>query len=258
MNDERDIVLPPRPGVFDPIDLAGLPEPVRRYFTAAIAPGSPLWRSARLDMRGSIRIGRWVPFRAHELLTPTRGFIWRARAAGIITGSDRYVDGQGSMRWKVLGLIPVMRADGADISRSGAARAGAEALWLPTALLPDNGVDWSATDDTHITARCTIDDTPLELHHTLDETGRVTATLFDRWGDPDNTGTFRWHPCGGDVTAHATFDGLTIPCAGSLGWGYGTDQWDTGEFFRYQLAGVEPIIGGAGGTQAADPRNAGA
>jgi hypothetical protein len=41
--------------------------------------------------------------------------------------------------------------------------------------------------------------------------------------------------CGGDVTAHSTFEGLTIPSAGTFGWFYGTDRWPDGEFFRYQI-----------------------
>jgi hypothetical protein len=241
--DEQKLLLPPAPGVFDPNEVGDLAEPVRRYFTAAIAPGAPLWRSMRLEMRGAIRIGRWVPFRAHEVLAPTRGFVWTARAAGVITGSDRYLEHHGSMSWKILGLVPVLHADGADISRSGAGRAGAEALWLPPALLPRYGARWEATDDTHITGRLTIDETAVELHHTIDALGHVTSSVFDRWGDPDRTGTYGWHPCGGDVTAYATFHGLTIPSAGSFGWGYGTDRWTTGEFFRYRLTSVKPVEG---------------
>jgi hypothetical protein len=41
-----------------------------------------------------------------------------------------------------------------------------------------------------------------------------------------------WHNCGGQVTAQAHFGGLTIPSAGGLGWFYGTDRWNDGEFFR--------------------------
>jgi hypothetical protein len=42
------------------------------------------------------------------------------------------------------------------------------------------------------------------------------------------------------VTAHARSDGLTIPRAGRLGWFYGTDRWNDGEFFRYQIETVTP------------------
>ncbi|MCZ7530237.1 MAG: hypothetical protein M5U31_07760 [Acidimicrobiia bacterium] len=240
MREQRRLALPAATA-FDPAEIAGLPEPVRRYFTAAIAPGTPASRSVELRMRGSIRIGRWMPFRADEILTPLRGFVWRARAAGIISGSDRFVDDKGVMRWKLAGVVPVMSAEGPDISRSAAGRAGGEGLWLPTALLPRFGVAWDATDDGHITARFRVGETAIELRHTIDDAGRVTASVLDRWGDPDSAGTFASHPFGGDVTGYGSFGGITIPTSGRLGWGYGTDSWPDGEFFRYQLTDVEPV-----------------
>lgn len=241
MDDERRVLELAPDGVFDPGEVADLPEPVRRYFAASIAPGAPRSQSVRLRMRGSIRVGRWIPFRAHEVLTPRRGFVWSARAGGIITGSDRYIEGRGSMRWRIAGLVPVVHADGPDVSRSGAGRAGGEALWLPTALLPRFGVAWDAPDASHITARFAVDDTPLELRNTIDGAGRVTESVFRRWGDPDRAGVFDWHSCGGDVTGYGTYGALTIPTAGRIGWGYGTEAWTNGEFFRYRLTTVEPV-----------------
>ncbi|MDQ4145336.1 MAG: hypothetical protein M3198_16665 [Actinomycetota bacterium] len=62
---------------------------------------------------------------------------------------------------------------------------------------------------------------------------------MERWEDPDNADTFGWHPFGGEITRQATFDGLTIPAVGRLGWFYGTDRWPDGEFFRYELMDLE-------------------
>jgi hypothetical protein len=59
--------------------------------------------------------------------------------------------------------------------------------------------------------------------------------VFDRWGDPDSSGSFAWHPFGGEITSYRTFEGLTIPSSGRLGWYFGTDRWPAGEFFRYQI-----------------------
>ncbi len=92
-------------------------------------------------MGGHIKIGRWLPFRARETLTPQHGFLWAARVAALIAGSDHYVDGSGRMDWKMVGVVRVMHADGPDVSRSGAQRAAAEAVWVPTALLPRFDVD---------------------------------------------------------------------------------------------------------------------
>ena len=235
------LLTPPEPGHFGDADLAGLPEPVRRHLAEAIARGTPLATSARLRMRGHIKVGRWLPFRAHQVLSPHHGFIWTARAAGVIAGSDRYVDGTGGMDWKLAGLVTVAHAQGPDVSRSAAGRAGAEAVWLPTALLPRFGVRWSAGSADQVTAAFRVGDTPVALRLRLDAAGRIASLLFDRWGDPDNSGDFGWHRFGGEVTGYRSFHGLTIPSEGRLGWFYGDDRWPAGEFFRYQITDLQPF-----------------
>ena len=47
---------------------AGLPEAARRYLEHAIAPGTPLATVVRLRMRGKIKLKRWLPFRAEEVI----------------------------------------------------------------------------------------------------------------------------------------------------------------------------------------------
>jgi len=222
-------------GTFSEQELDGLPEPVKRFFRATIRPGSPLAQSARIDMKGRIKVRRWLPFSAHELLTPHVGFVWTARAGGLISGSDRFVDGEGEMSWKLGGLIPVMRAAGPDVSRSTAERAAAEAVWVPTALLPRFGVEWAAVDENHISACYQIATYPIRVRYTLAGDGLVRSLVFDRWGDPDVAGTFGLFPFGGEFTAHRTFREVTIPVAGRFGWHHGTDRWTQGEFFRYRI-----------------------
>ena len=121
-NQEARLLQPPAPGRFDAEELEGLPEPARRHLTQAIAPGTPLAAAARLRMRGRIKVGRWLPFRAHQVLNPHHGFVWTARAAGIIAGSDRYVDGTGGLDWKLAGVVTVAHAQGPDVARSAAGR----------------------------------------------------------------------------------------------------------------------------------------
>jgi hypothetical protein len=229
------------PGTFSGAELDGLPEPVRRHLAQAIAPGTPLTVSARLRMRGSIKIGRWLPFRARQVLSPHHGFVWAARAAGVIAGADRFVDGVGGMEWKLAGLVNVMRADGPDHSRSAAGRAAAEAMWVPTALLPRFGVRWSASGADEVRASFRIGEVPIELRYRLDGDGRIVSFVFDRWGDPDGSGAFAWHPFGGEITGYRTFDGVTIPSAGRAGWFFGTDRWPGGEFFRYRITELELV-----------------
>ena len=227
-------------GLFSEEELAGLPDPVARYFLASIAPGALLAQAARLEIRGHLKIGRWLPFSSTEVLDPQRGFLWRARVAGrLVVGSDRYFERSAAMHWSILGLVPVIRAEGPDLARSAAARAGGEGMWLPTAMLPRFGVNWTAQSDNAVTARFSVDHCPMEIHYGLDVHGRVRSVLFDRWGDPDRSGAWGWHRCGGDVTAYHTFAGLTIPGAGRFGWHYGTSRWTEGEFFRYVVTKLQ-------------------
>jgi hypothetical protein len=238
------LARPAAPGGFTDAELAGLPWPAARYLASVVAPGTPLAVSARLRMRGRIKVGRWLPFQAREILAPHSGFLWKARVAGVIVGSDRYADGVGRLEWTLAGIRRLVRADGPDVSRSAAERAGAEALFVPTALLPRFGVAWSASDERHLTAEFDVDGRPMRVECTLDAHGRLVSFVFDRWGDPDRTGTWGVHPCGGLVTGHRTFGGVTVPASGRFGWYPGTDRWADGEFFRYTVTDLT-LVGSA-------------
>lgn len=231
----RQLLGAPSGAAFDPSTLDPLPEPVRRYFSAAVAPGTAVATVAALRMRGRIKIGRWLPFVSDEVLSPQSGFVWRARAAHLLTGHDAYLGGRGEMRWRVFGAATIMRADGPDVARSAAGRCGGEGVWLPTALLPQLGVSWTAPESNHIVASFAVDTTAVELHIRIDSTGLVESIAFDRWGDPDRSGSFDWHAFGGEVTEHQTFSGLTVPSSGRWGWFPSTDRWQQGEFFRCRI-----------------------
>lgn len=188
-------------------------------------------------MRGSIKLGgRWFRFRARQIESPHRGFLWTARVGGVIFGSDRYAGGMGVMDWRIFGVLRVAHAEGDDVSRSAAGRGMAEAIWVPTALLPRFGVRWEADDDSHVRAHYRLGSTEATLRCTLDSGNRIHSAVFDRWGDPDNTGNWRALPFGFEATAYSTFDGVTIPVAGRAGWYYGTERWPAGEFFRLKIS----------------------
>jgi hypothetical protein len=164
----------------------------------------------------------------------------------VITGSDRFEDDAGVQDWRLGGLIKVIHAAGADVTRSGAGRAGAEAMWVPTALLPRFGVTWSGRDERHVTARYEVGTTPLEIRFRIDGEGRAESLVFDRWGDPDNSGTWGWHPFGGEITGYRSFGAVNVPSEGRFGWFYGTDRWPDGEFFRYRITDLRLVTAGCG------------
>ena len=246
--------IPADRGAFDDGDLAGLPEPVMRYLRAAIAQGAPLARAADMVMRGRLRLkGRWLPFRAHEVLAPHEGFVWRARVGGVITGSDRCIGGHGQMDWKLFGLVRVAHAEGDDVTRSAAGRAAGEAVWVPTSLLPRFGVRWDATSEHDLRVGLTIDGADVTLHMRIDDVGHLKWVRLDRWGDPDETGTWGLHPFGFQVTETRRLGPFSIPAAGTAGWFHGTDRWADGQFFRCDITSLDPV-GGAGAPSVDRPK----
>ncbi|MDB4932300.1 MAG: hypothetical protein JWM10_4784 [Myxococcaceae bacterium] len=224
----------PRGAPFSPDEVAALPEGARRYLTHAVAPGTPRASAVRLSMRGSIKLGGWCPFEAEQVIRWQRGFVWRAtaRVHGLpVSGSDRWVDGEGAMRWKLLGLVPVVTAEGPDISRASLGRVQVEAVWLPSALLgPD--VAWQARDPTHLGVDLALRDEHGHLEMTVDARGALRTVSIRRWGNPEGE-AFHAVPFGAIAEDERCFEGYTIPTKLRVGWYFGTDRFEPeGEFFR--------------------------
>jgi hypothetical protein len=235
--DELWSSVSPSQRTFERSQLSGLPEAARRYLTHAIAPGTPLASAVRLRMHGEIKLGRWLPFTAEQVIHWGRGMIWRAtvRMYGMpITGFDRLLDGAGAMRWKLLGIIPIMTASGPEITRSAAGRVTAESVWLPSVLCRDE-VAWTVLGALHPQARLTVAGETGEVALTVATDGRLQNLNMQRWGNPGG-GQFRYEAFGGVAEQEASFGGYTIPTRLRIGWYFGTNLFETdGEFFRVTI-----------------------
>ncbi|GAB2577661.1 DUF6544 family protein [Microlunatus antarcticus] len=227
------------PPPFDAGMVAHLPEPARRYLTHAIAPGTPLWQSVQVSMVGRIGLGSWRRFSADQVVAPGRGYIWAAvaRVLGVpVVGYDRLSGGSGEMRWRLLDLVPVADASGADVTRSAAGRLASEIVLVPTAFA---SVTWTAggADTAVATSGRGAEQQRVELH--LGADGHLVDLVMQRWGNPDGK-PFALHPFGVSVDADRAADGVTTPSAVRAGWWHGTDRQDAGEFFRAEITRVEP------------------
>lgn len=220
--------------IWRPGERASLPEAARRYLEHAIAPGTMLASAVRLRMHGEIKLTRWAPFRAEQVTTWNRGMVWTAtvRVSGLpVRGYDRLVNGQGEMRWRLLGLIPVMAASGPDISRSAAGRVLTEAVWLPSVLAAEE-VRWTTDDASQPRAQLRTNGDAADLALTIDSQGGLQVCALLRWGNPGG-GPFRYVAFGAMVDEERRFGGYTIPSRLRVGWYIGTDRFEReGEFFR--------------------------
>lgn len=227
--------VPPEP--FDLDMLADLPEPARRWLTHAIAPGTPLWRSVELTMHGQLKIGTWRRFTATQVLAPPDGYIWAARASvyGLpVVGYDRLSSGSGQMRWRLLGVLPVLNAAGPDITRSAAGRLASEIALLPTAF---RAATWRLADgpDTAV-ATWQIGAESIDVALRVAPDGRLLDVLVQRWSDAG--GPFGYVPFGVTCEQERRLGGVTIPSVVRAGWWWGTPRQAEGEFFRAELTGA--------------------
>ena len=212
-------------------DLRGLPEPAQRYLRHAIAPGTPLAATCRLEMTGSMRPtpdGPRVSLTADETIAPRRGFVWSARTqmkGAPVLVRDHYLDGEGGVDVTALGVVPVpLGGPPDDVARSARGRLVGEAVWCPTALVhPD--VQWEDAGADRAQFSLAVDGEPVTVVLRVDGDGALREVTLDRWGDADG-GPWRAMPYGFAVEAEGVFGGVTIPTRITGGWLYGTDRFD--------------------------------
>ena len=239
----RSLETPSIGGRFSPEMVSNLPAPAKRYFLHAIKRGTPLASSVILRMKGSIRLkpdAAWMPMQARQILSPPRGFVWRASAgSGLlrISGADYYFDDAGAIRFHLWGLVPAVKVTGPDIARSAAGRTAGETFWIPSALLPGQGVNWEEVDESSARVAVKVGSETVRVKISVDREGACHSVSFQRWGDRTQDGRFAYIPFGGDLSEERTFGGYTIPTTISGGWWYGTEHYF--EFFRARVENAE-------------------
>jgi hypothetical protein len=222
INGQRTI----KPQIYDQKEIEGLPAPVQRYFQAVLKDGQPIVAAVNLTQQGLFNLSetkaKWSPFTATQFVTTQRpGFDWDARiqmAPGVSAFvHDAYMLGGGSLHASLLGLFTVADVRGTPAAAQGELlRFFAEMPWYPTALLPSQGVDWEAIDNT--SARATVTD------------GATTVSLVFRFSAEGKIETMRAEaryrdkltamPWSGRFWDYSTCNGMLIPLQGEVGWEY--------------------------------------
>lgn len=215
------------PAKVDFSSLADLPPPVARYFRRVLTNGQTRIRLAELQQAGELRTdvdsGKWLPFRAHHVIVPPApGFLWDARVrmpAGLHLGVvDSYVGGVGSGRVSLFSMFQLAAETGFPELDSGALhRYLAEAVWCPTALLPQSGVVWQAIDQRSARATLAHGKTCVSLEFRFDDAGEVTG-IYTPGRYRRRGGTFSRTPWEGHFRDYRNFAGMRVPHYGEVGW----------------------------------------
>lgn len=212
--------------------LADLPPPVARYFRYALTDGQPMIRKARMRQSGVLRTAMtsetWLSFSAdHLIVPPATGFLWNARVvlplAMHLRVLDGYVAGEGSGRVTFMSAFAAATESGLPELDAGALhRYLAEAVWAPTALLPQAGVVWTPIDERSALATLSNRGTTVSLEFRFGDDGAVTGIYTPaRFGHFD--GAYREAPWEGHFRDYILHSGMRVPRHGEVGW------YDNGE-----------------------------
>lgn len=208
-------------------ELAGLPVPVARYFRTVLRDDQPIVLRARVSQRGQFLVrpapNGWRPFVATQhVATQPAGFVWDARirlAPGVrIHVRDAFVDGAGSMLVSFMGLGRMLSVEGTPEIAAGALhRYLAEAVLVPTALLPARGVVWTSLDDSSARATLSVSETTVSLDFHFGADGLVES-IFTPARARVVHGRAVLTPWQGRWSAYEERHGMRVPLAGEVEW----------------------------------------
>jgi hypothetical protein len=224
----RSARKPPKVTRYSETELEGLPAPVARYLRAVLHDGQAIVTHARFTQRGEFRMGSatdgWRPFTAIEdFTTSPAGFVWDARISAFplveLVVRDGLVDGNASMIGSIAGLVNVVDAHGTPEMLEGELqRYLAETPWFPTALLPSQGVSWTAIDEKRARASLTVAGTTVSLEFMFGADGLVAGIFTPGRFYLDKTGTAVRRPWSGTFSKYEERRRMHIPTFGEVAW----------------------------------------
>lgn len=201
-----------------------LPEPIRRYFRYAMREGAPDIGTARLKHDGLFRTTpeqRWFRIEGEQYFTVARpGFVWNAsiRPAPFlwIEARDRLVSGRGNMLVKLVSMIPIADAVGAEIDQGSSLRWLAECAWFPHAFVGDD-VQWEPIDAHSARARLRCDGLPVSALVEVDDEGKLTQLRVGRYRDVGR-GKAVLTPWTGRYSDYREFNSFRVPSSVEVTW----------------------------------------
>ena len=132
-----------------------LPEPVKRYFLFALKEEQEYLSFVSTKHDGFFRMKdhqKWMPINGDEYYTSTPpGFVWFAKLKLSyffwITIRDSYLQDRGNMLAKLYSVLTIAKGDSEEIDQGALSRWLSEAVFFPTALLPNENLAWEPIND---------------------------------------------------------------------------------------------------------------
>jgi hypothetical protein len=235
LNERLDAArVPLTPARYDAArELDGQPPPVQRFFRTVLKDGQPLIAAVDIEHRGTFNLAaegadQWKPFASAQRAVMRRpGFVWDGRvrmAPGVaVHVHDAYVAGEGILHPAVMGLISLTGLRGTGPEPGGVAQGEfmrylAEAAWYPTALLPSQGVRWTAVDEHSAQATLADGAVSVTLLFRFDaQSGVIDSIRAEARGRTVGKNVVMT-PWEGRWSNYAERDGVRVPTRGEVAW----------------------------------------
>lgn len=203
-----------------------LPAPVQRYFAKVLPMNPREIQIARFRQVGQFCTSPAAPWRtmsakqSHSTHPP--GFVWDARIGSVpfvrVHVRDAFIHGQGAMAVKLFGLFPLLDDEPSpELNSAALQRYLAEAIWFPTALLPEAGVAWTAIDDDRALATLSDHGITVSLEFQFNDAGQITGT-YTPHRYRERSGKFVATPWQSRYSGYAAHDGILIPRKAEAAW----------------------------------------
>ena len=219
-------------------DLAGLPEPMRRYLTQTGIVGRPRISTVRLKQEGFFRTKpeqNWMPMQAVEYYSvDPPAFLWHGKIKLLpflsIQARDRFDAGTGQMLIKLLAFT-LGDVRGPELDQGALLRYFNEIMWFPTAFLSEY-IEWEELDTNSVRGTIRIGKVSASAVLHVTESGQFANFIADRYmGTGDTFSLESWST---PVDDYAQLCGLRLPVSGEGVW-----HLDQGDFSYIRLRVTE-------------------
>jgi len=153
---------------------------------------------------------------------PATGFVWNAKVqmplGTHVRVLDSYAAGVGAGRVSLLSAVTIVSdSDKPELNSASLHRYLAEAVWYPTALLPQSGVMWTAIDDRSALATLTDSGITVSLEFRFNDADEVMAIYSPRRFSRID-GVYKELPWEGHFRDYQVRGDIRIPTYGEVGW----------------------------------------
>jgi hypothetical protein len=174
----------PSKKIFTGKDLAGLPEPVQRYFRNVLKENQPYIGTARLKHEGQFKTGldkAWIPIKGEQYFATVKpAYIWKGKTF-LFTARDMYIADKGQLTVSLFSLVNIVNADGDSYNEGELQRWLAESVWFPTNLLPSERLKWLPVDENNAKLLFNYLGLSLDFLVNFNDTGEITQMITKRY-----------------------------------------------------------------------------